>query len=423
MLFNSPFFIFIFLPISLIGYFFLTKKKLIITSKIWICSASLTFYAYWNIDYLYILLISIIFNYLTVQIINSDSHRQFIRKVVLSIGIAANLLALSYYKYMDFFIKNINHVFKTNIALLELALPLAISFFTFQQIAFLVDSYKGKIRDNDFINYALCVTFFPHLIAGPILHYAELMPQVGEEKNRALNYKNLSIGIILFTIGLFKKTVMADTFSEYVKYGFNESMSLSMIEAWLVSLSYTFQIYFDFSGCSDMAIGIGKMFNFNLPINFNSPYKADSIVDFWKRWHMTLSRFFRDYVYIPFGGNRDGEIKTYRNLWITFLLTGIWHGASWMFVLWGAIHGIALTVCKLSNNIKIYFNNKLFRLNKKFSVFITFLFVNIAWVFFRAENGRQAKKVLQAMLGKTDCLLPRFHCFGIKFVKNGGAYL
>jgi D-alanyl-lipoteichoic acid acyltransferase DltB (MBOAT superfamily) len=320
----------------------------------------------------------------------------------LLVGVTMNLVALCYYKYMDFFINNINHIFKTHIALLNLALPLAISFFTFQQIAFLVDSYHGKIKEDSFINYALCVTFFPHLIAGPILHYAELMPQIEDIKNKLPNYKNLSLGIVLFTIGLFKKSVLADTFSEYVKYGFVEAQTLSMIESWLISLSYTFQIYFDFSGYSDMAIGIGKMFNLELPINFNSPYKATSIQDFWRRWHITLSRFFRDYVYIPLGGSRCGIGKTYRNLWITFLLTGIWHGASWMFVLWGALHGLAITICKMFNKIKVHINdrqilNVKLDINKKISILVTFLFVNMTWVFFRAENGHQAKKLLKSM--------------------------
>lgn len=422
MLFNSLLFIFVFLPISIVGYFFLTKRKLIIASKVWMCLASLIFYANWNPKYLYILLGSITFNYLTARVINSDAREQRVKKMILFIGVTVNLSALCYYKYMDFFINNINHLFKTDIALLNLALPLAISFFTFQQIAFLVDSYQRKIKDNDFINYTLCVTFYPHLIAGPILHYAELMPQVEAIKNKILSYKNLSIGIVLFAIGLFKKAVLADTFSEYVKYGFDEAQSLSVIEGWLVSLSYTFQIYFDFSGYSDMAVGIGKMFNFNLPLNFNSPYKAVSIQDFWKRWHMTLSRFFRDYVYIPLGGSKGGKLKTYRNLWITFLLTGIWHGASWMFVLWGAIHGVALTVCRLSKNVKIYINDSLLTINKKFSIFITFLFVNFAWIFFRAEKGAQVKKILRAMRGKTEFLPPRFYHFDIKFVGGGYVY-
>jgi D-alanyl-lipoteichoic acid acyltransferase DltB (MBOAT superfamily) len=278
-----------------------------------------------------------------------------------------------------------------------------------------VDSYWKKIKEDDFINYMLFVIFFPQLIAGPIVHHAEIMPQFDVAKNKVPNYKNLSIGIVLFIIGLFKKSVLADTFSEYVKYGFEEAQTLSVIEGWLISLSYTFQIYFDFSGYSDMAVGIGKMFNFDLPINFNSPYKAASIQEFWKRWHITLSRFFQYYVYIPLGGNRGGQIVTYRNLWITFMLTGIWHGANWMFVLWGALHGVALTICRLLRNVKICISGK-------FSILITFLFVNVTWIFFRAENGQQAKKFLGAIFGRTEFCLPRIFHMHIKFAPDGHMY-
>ncbi|MDR2766094.1 MAG: MBOAT family protein [Holosporaceae bacterium] len=380
---------------------------------------SLIFYAHWNPTYLYILMTSVVLNYLIARMFNSDTKSESIRKFFLTIGITANIVALGYYKYMDFFIDNLNGLFGTNMPLQHVVLPLAISFFTFQQIAYLVDNYQRKAKEDDFVNYMLFVTFFPQLIAGPIVHHAEIMPQFDVVRNKVINYKNLSTGLVLFTIGLFKKTVLADIFSEYVKYGFDESASLSTLEAWMISFSYTFQIYFDFSGYSDMAVGIGKMFNFALPLNFNSPYKAVSIQDFWRRWHMTLTRFFRDYVYIPLGGNRGGSLKTYHNLWITFLLTGIWHGASWMFVLWGAIHGVALTVCRLS---KTYFRRGVARINRKVSILITFLFVNLAWVFFRAENWKQAKKILVAMFGKTQCLLPRFFHLDIKFTIAGHIY-
>lgn len=251
---------------------------------------------------------------------------------MLILGIMANIALLGYFKYSDFFIENINDVFKTNMALLNLTLPLAISFFTFQQIAYLVDSYKGKTQEYDVVNYAVFVTFFPQLIAGPIVHHKEMMPQFAYASNNRINAENISRGLFIFAIGLFKKVVIADTFAIYANEGFDVAKVLSFYEAWATSLSYTFQLYFDFSGYTDMAIGLALLFNIVLPFNFNSPYKALNIQDFWRRWHMTLSRFLRDYIYIPLGGNRKGTVLTYRNLMATFVIGGLWHGAAWTFV-------------------------------------------------------------------------------------------
>lgn len=232
-------------------------------------------------------------------------------KITLYLGVALNLCLLGYFKYVDFFIGNINGLFATEISPLHIALPLAISFFTFQQIAYLVDSYRGETKEYNITNYMLFVTFFPQLIAGPIVHHKEMMPQFSSRWNLVKRYRNIAAGLFIFTIGLFKKVFFADTFAKWANAGFDTAETLDFFEAWATSLSYTFQIYFDFSGYTDMALGIALLFNIKLPINFNSPYKAKNIQDFWRRWHITLSRFLRDYIYIPLGGNRNGNIRTY----------------------------------------------------------------------------------------------------------------
>ena len=275
-----------------------------------------------------------LFNYTIGSGLAKNSNNRY-RKEVLTIGIVANLLLLGYFKYSDFFITNINSVLNTDMSLLHLALPLAISFFTFQQISYLVDSYRKETHEYDFLNYALFVTFFPQLIAGPIVHHKEMMPQFANVRNKVKNYRNIAIGLFIFSIGLFKKVVIADTFALWATAGFDNAEVLTLLEAWATSLSYTFQLYFDFSGYTDMAIGIALLFNIKLPINFNSPYKALDIQDFWRRWHMTLSRFLKDYIYIPLGGSRKGNYRTYTNLMGTFIIGGLWHGAGWTFVFWG----------------------------------------------------------------------------------------
>jgi len=311
-------------------------------------------------------------------------------KTLLTFGIIGNLALLGYFKYADFFIENINKIFGSNIQLLHLALPLAISFFTFQQIAYLVDSYRKETKEYDLLNYSLFVTFFPQLIAGPIVHHKEMMPQFESKWNLVKNYKNIAKGLFIFSIGLFKKVVIADTFAIWANNGFDSAETLNFFEAWATSLSYTFQLYFDFSGYTDMAIGAALLFNIKLPINFNSPYKALNIQDFWRRWHITLGRFLKDYIYIPLGGNRVSKIRTYINLLITFLIAGLWHGASWMFVFWGFLHGLALVVHRIWKDFG-------FKMNKILAWFITFNFINISWIFFRAKDWDSAMKVLSGM--------------------------
>jgi len=399
MLFSSFEFIFIFLPLSFFIYFFLLQKRLITGAKGFLVFVSLFFYSWWNAAYLPIILTSMLFNYIIGNSLNENFKKVRIHKSsLLTFGIIANLSLLGYFKYTDFFLENLNLLFDGSVSLLHLALPLAISFFTFQQIAYLVDSYRGETSEYDFLNYSLFVTFFPQLIAGPIVHHAEMMPQFSSKWNLVKNYKNIATGLFIFSIGLFKKVVIADSFSVWATTGFDNASVLTFFEAWATSLSYTFQLYFDFSGYTDMAIGAALLFNIKLPINFNSPYKALDIQDFWRRWHITLSRFLRDYIYIPLGGNRKGNFRTYTNLMGTFILGGIWHGAGWTFVFWGFLHGIALVMHRFWKKLG-------FTMPKLLAWFITFNFINIAWVFFRAKEWDDAIKVISGMLNYNSYVL------------------
>ena len=348
-----------------------------------------------------LILISMLFNYVIGNSLNSkkeENKKSFSKKSILIFGIAANLSLLGYFKYADFFIENFNIVAQTNINLFNLLLPLAISFFTFQQIAYLVDSYRQETKEYDFLNYALFVTFFPQLIAGPIVHHSEMMPQFANKWNAVKKYRNIALGLFIFSIGLFKKVVIADTFAVYSSAGFDTATTLNLFEAWATSLSYTFQLYFDFSGYTDMAIGIALLFNIKLPINFNSPYKARNIQDFWRRWHITLSRFLRDYVYIPLGGNKISSFRTYSNLLATFVIGGLWHGAGWTFVFWGFLHGMALVIHRAWSNLG-------FKMWTWLAWLITFSFVNITWVFFRAKEWDDAIRILSSMFSLDNVVI------------------
>ena len=416
MLFNSYEFIFVFLPITFFIYFYLNHKRLTEASKGFLVFSSLFFYGWWNIAYLPIILTSMLFNYIIGNTLNKESgykHHRTSKKTLLAFGIVSNIALLGYFKYTDFFLENFNLAFTTNIDLLHLALPLGISFFTFQQISYLVDSYRQETKEYDFLNYSLFVTFFPQLIAGPIVHHKEMMPQFATTKNKVKNYKNIAMGLFIFSIGLFKKVVIADTFAVWATQGFDVTTTLNLFEAWATSLSYTFQLYFDFSGYTDMAIGIALLFNIKLPINFNSPYKAISIQDFWRRWHITLSRFLKDYIYIPLGGNRKGELRTYTNLMATFILGGIWHGAGWTFVFWGFLHGLALVIHRAWSKLG-------FKLWTWLAWFITFNFINIAWVFFRAKEWNDALKVLGNMFSLDNIVLPTKLENKLAFLNNYG---
>ena len=420
MLFNTYEFIFGFFPITFLIYFYLNCKRLTIVAKGFLVFASLFFYSWWNVVYLPLILSSILFNYLigtTLSKSNEDNkidlNETFSKKSILTFGIVCNLTLLGYFKYTNFFLENFNGIFGSNIPLQHIILPLGISFFTFTQIAFLVDAYRKEVKEYDLVRYMLFVTYFPHLLAGPILHHKEMMPQFTNLRNSVINYRNIAIGLFIFSIGLFKKVVIADTFAVWANIGFDTATTLNLLEAWATSLSYTFQLYFDFSGYTDMAIGISLIFNIKLPLNFNSPYKALNIQDFWRRWHMTLSRFLRDYIYIPLGGNKISSFRTYVNLLATFIIGGLWHGAGWTFIFWGFLHGMALIIHRVWINFG-------FKIWTWLAWLITFNFVNIAWIFFRAKEWNDAVKVLKGMVGFNGIVIAEKYNNIFSFLANYG---
>ncbi len=396
MLFNSYIFIFVFLPVTLLGYHLIGKYNRQAFSLGWLVAASLLFYGYWNPAYLTLILLSIIFNYWFGRKLSSGAGRW-----LLVIGVTVNLALLAYFKYFNFFVDSTNYVLGNNWHVEKIFLPLAISFFTFQQIAYLVDAYRGLCKEYRLIHYCLFVTFFPQLIAGPIVHHGEMLPQFTRMKSLTLRNLDLAIGVTIFIFGLFKKVVIADTFALYATPVFaiaDSGGSLSFFEAWQGALAYTFQLYFDFSGYSDMAIGLARMFGIRLPLNFNSPYKAASIIDFWRRWHMTLSRFLRDYLYIALGGSRKGSVRRYQNLLITMVLGGLWHGAGVNFIIWGALHGAYLVVNHAWRKIWPWPKLRDHVIYRFCSISLTMLAVIVGWVFFRAETIDGALLMLTSMM-------------------------
>lgn len=400
MLFNSYGFIFLYLPVVLFGFFHLGRNNHSYAAA-WLALASLFFYGYWNPLYVILLLGSIVLNYsLGIGIAKAGmSNLPVQQKRLLVISVAANLALLAYYKYANFFIDNLNPLLGTDWNLSNIVLPLGISFFTFTQIAFLVDTYQGKVKEFNFTHYTLFVTYFPHLIAGPVLHHKEMMPQFAKPISYQINWQNIAVGLTIFIVGLAKKVLIADHLNEFATPIFNAVDAGGhpmLFEAWIGALAYTLQLYFDFSAYSDMAIGLSLMFNIRLPINFNSPYKSKNIIEFWRCWHMTLSRFLRDYLYIPLGGNRKGKFSRYQNLMITMLLGGLWHGAGWTFLIWGGLHGVYLVI----NHSWIALKQRMNWTGKTFGAgVITFIAVVIGWVFFRATNFTTAIDMLQGMAG------------------------
>ena len=400
MLFNSYIFILLFLPCTLIGYFVLNHFGKHTAAQIFLIGMSLWFYGYFNPKYLLIIIGSIAVNYGFSLLLQQNERPISQRKFYLVMGLILDVGCLFTFKYYDFFVGSINIAFKENFTLLHLALPLGISFYTFQQISYLVDSYRGKTKEYTFLEYMLFVVFFPQLIAGPIVQHSEMIPQFREEERWHLNQKNLALGLYIFSLGLFKKVLIADTFGKVVANGFKNVDTLTTLAAIVVSVSYTLQLYFDFSGYCDMAIGVGNMLNIDLPANFNSPYKALSIGDFWKRWHMSLTRFLREYVYFPLGGSKKGCWRTYLNTMIVFLISGIWHGANWTFIVWGVLHGVFNCISRF---IKPVWD----RVWKPIRWFVTFSIVNALWVIFRADSLQQAWIFLQRMFGRNDFTLDR----------------
>lgn len=411
MLFNSYVFLFAFFPAVWILYYFWNGRKQYGAAKWTLTVASLIFYGYNKPQYALILISSIGVNYVVHRLLMRKRISVFRNRACLIAGLAFNIFLLVYFKYMGFLTQNINKVFHTGFTAADILLPLGISFFTFQQVSFLVDSYYKKTPEYSITDYALFVAFFPQLIAGPIVLHSEIIPQFGREENKRINLQNIADGTAFFATGLAKKVLVADTLGRAVDCGYAELWSLNSFSAVFVMLAYTFQIYFDFSGYCDMAMGLARMFNIELPVNFNSPYKAVSIADFWKRWHMTLTRFFTSYIYIPLGGNRGGKWKTYRNVMIVFAVSGLWHGADWSFVLWGLLHGAALVLCRMFAEYVDKWPKFLVRLG-------TFLFLNVTWVLFRADSVGQALSLYKRMAaGGGGGLLP-----AIQKSMNGGFF-
>jgi len=407
MLFNSYEFIFLFLPIVIFGFFSVARHSHRLAA-LWLAAASLFFYGWWNPQYVLLLLASITFNYSMGYVIGHRRTKtaENPSPILIGLAITANLLLLGYFKYTNFFIETTNGILDTNFSLFQIILPLGISFYTFTQIAFLVDVHRGIVREYNFIHYILFVTYFPHLIAGPVLHHKQMMPQFASTSTYHPSWRNATIGISYFTIGLAKKVLIADSLAEFSSPIFavaNGGDTVLFFSSWIAALAFSFQLYFDFSGYSDMAIGLSKIFGIDLPINFNSPYRSQNIIEFWRRWHMTLSQFLKDYLYIPMGGNRYGNTRRYLNLMATMLLGGLWHGANWTFVAWGGLHGAYLMINHAWQRICPCTSS---RTGKALSVGLTFLATVVAWVFFRADNFSAAISILKGMLGLNGISIP-----------------
>lgn len=406
MLFNSYEFIFIYLPIVFFGFFFIAKYSVHIAA-FWLGVTSLFFYGYWNPKFVSLLLVSILFNYGAGYLISYVKHEKN-KKLALIFSVTANLTLLGIFKYANFFIDSINTL-GAQWHSLDIILPLGISFFTFTQIAYLVDVYRGVAQEYNLIHYILFVTWFPHLIAGPVLHHKQMIPQFTCPTIYKPNSGSIAIGLTLFSLGLFKKVVLADQFALFADPLFAQAaqgLHPTFIEAWFAALSYTLQLYFDFSGYSDMAIGLSRMFNIKLPINFDSPYKAANIIDFWRRWHMTLSKFLRDYLYIPLGGSRKGGVKRHFNILVTMLLGGLWHGSGWNFVLWGGLHGLYLIINHSWRKLTGATGKARNWLTNAASIFLTFAVVVFAWVPFRATSIKATINFWDGMIGLNGISLP-----------------
>jgi alginate O-acetyltransferase complex protein AlgI len=411
MLFNSYAFILGFMPLTLLLFHGLRGAGLARSSIGLLSLLSLLFYGWWNPIYLLLIVPMMLVNFaLAARIVPRDGQRPRGAKPLLVLGIALNLAVLGYFKYANFFVDNFNAVTGLDLVLSKVILPIGISFFTFQKIAFLVDAYRDRVDRLNFIDYVLFVTFFPQLIAGPIVHHSEVMRQFRDPA--LVSMRTIALGVTIFTIGLAKKVLLADTAARYASPVFDgvaAGARPDVLAAWGAALAYTAQLYFDFSGYSDMAIGGGLLFGIRLPINFASPYKAESIIDFWHRWHITLSRFLRDYLYVPLGGNRKGRSRRYVNLLITMLLGGFWHGAGWTFVVWGSLHGFYLVVNHLWRALRRHFGSggeTSTELGRRLGQAITFIAVVIAWVFFRSDDVGSAMRMLLAMVGSNGLEVP-----------------
>lgn len=390
MLFNSYIFIFSFLPIVFILFWGLRLCGAQKTSLWILVVASLVFYCYQDFSFGVLLAASVLVNYGLHRLL--IAQKGIVQKTALVVGCLYNLGILFYFKYLNFFIDNFNKITGSELLVYGVILPLGISFYTFQQLSVLIDSYKGKCEKYSFLEYSLYICFFPQLIAGPIVLHTEMVPQIRNLTDKRPQIENVYDGLQYFILGLAKKLIVADALGRGVDWGYSNILWLNSFSAAALILLYTLQIYFDFSGYCDMAIGLGRLFGFNIAINFNSPYKALSVSEFWKRWHITLTRFFTTYVYIPLGGNRKGTVRTCINVFIVFALSGLWHGAAWTFVVWGIMHGIMMIAERLIGT------KRLEKIPKVIRFIYTFGFVNYAWVFFRAPNFTDALNIFKRVL-------------------------
>ncbi|QIU89375.1 MBOAT family O-acyltransferase [Yokenella regensburgei] len=384
MLFNSFEYSILFLPITALIYFIFKKVNLNL-SKIWVCAISVYFYSFFTYQFIPLLIASMAINFIIIKLILSHGDNKYIVSSVLF-----NVVSLGYFKYCNFFASNIDSIFGLAIGHLDVVAPLAISFYTFQQISLSVSAHRKQITEVTLLDYCAYILFFPKLISGPITNYEIITNQLSSRDSYLGKY--LAPGLFVFSVGVFKKIVLASYFGAIADQGYSVVSTLNTLDSWITSLSYTLQLYFDFSGYTDMAIGSGLLFGVLLPLNFNSPYLATDLQDFWRRWHITLSTWLRNYVYIPLGGNRKGVPRTYLNLFLTFLIGGFWHGAGWNFLAWGALHGAGLVVHR-------YWSQNGLRMPSILGWFVTFNYVNIAWIFFRTENITDAVTILKKMFG------------------------
>lgn len=378
MLFGSYIFIFLFLPLALGGFYTLKKLNKVVLAKVFIVVMSLWFYGYFNYWYLFVIGVSLCVNYCAYSIMNKFGVKRT-RKWTCRIAVLINVGLLFYYKYLDFFSENINSLFKISLPIRNIVLPLGISFFTFQQISFIVDAYRGETGKVALLDYLFFVTFFPQLIAGPIVSHDEMLPQIADIKETAFNTSKFNSGLVLFVLGLSKKMLIADVLGNVVNYCGLSLQYIGSFDTVIYIIFYSFELYFDFSGYSDMARGLGRMFMFELPVNFDSPFKTDCCQAFWRKWHMTLTRFLTKYIYIPLGGNRKGKVRTYINILIVNLVCGIWHGAGWSFVLWGIELGIWHIVSRIVKPVRE-------RIPKFFRIFGTFIIFSFSIILIRGDG-------------------------------------
>jgi alginate O-acetyltransferase complex protein AlgI len=402
MLFNTYQFIFIFLPISILGIYVIQKLKITKYSHVWILLCSICFYAVWDFLFLFLIFFTIIFNFYIGTLII-----KFKKKFYLAFGIISQLGILCYFKYKNFFLENLNYLTTNSFQIENFILPLGISFFTFKHILYLIECYElSKKLKYNIVEYATYITFFPHLIAGPLSKPKEILPQI-RKINFSLN--NFNLGIVIFFIGLFKKVFLADTFASFADDAFiavENGYKISFFESWLSMTSFTLQIYFDFSGYTDMALGLAKIFGVTFPLNFNSPYKSQSIIEFWRRWHMTLSRFLKECIYIPMGGNRKGKYMSFLFILITMIVGGLWHGASWNFAIWGLFHAVLIIINHILNELFVSQKTVYFpKLKKLLKILVTFILVNFGWVIFKLNSIESIKIFFSGLFGRNGFFL------------------